>query len=232
MDRKYTFLCIIPARGGSKGIPNKNIVDVNGHPLISYSIRTAIDSCVFDRIIVSTDSSEIAKVAKKYGAEIPYCRPEQLSTDDSKVEDTIYHALDWVGKHDKEYDYVCFLQPTSPLLEPEDVINVKEMLFEKSADMIVSVGESPINISWAREIPEDLSMKDFDEDVCGTNKQGFENTYFLNGAIYLGKWDIFYDKKNYYKQNTYAYKMPYEKSIDIDYPVDLKIVEYFIKNRV
>jgi len=226
---KKTFLCVIPARGGSKGIPNKNIIDINGQPLISYSIGTAYDCKIFDRIIVSTDSGEIAFHARTYNAEVPFVRPSELATDESRVEDAMVHALKHVEEYDKKYDYVCLLQPTSPLLESIDVINAKKMLFDKEADMIVSVSKSPINIFWAREIPEDLSMNSFDTDVCGTNKQCFENMYYLNGAIYFGKWDIFYNKKDYYKQNTYAYKMPYEKSIDIDTYDDLKLVEYFLK---
>lgn len=222
------FLCIIPARGGSKGIPHKNIIDLRGRPLISYSIIAARESGIFNRIIVSTDSLEIAKVAKEYGAEVPFMRPDYLATDNARVEEAVAHALECIEEHDKKYDYVCLLQPTSPLLDPVDIINVKKMLCDKKADMIVSVGRSPINVSWAREIPEDLSMKGFECDVCGTNRQCFKNTYFLNGAIYFGKWDIFYSKKNYYKQNTYAYKMPYGKSIDIDSELDIKLANFFL----
>lgn len=226
-----SFVCIIPARGGSKGIPNKNIIDCAGHPLIYYSINAAIKSRIFSKIIVSTDSEEIAEISKKYGALVPFLRPEELATDGSLVEDTMVHALKYLENNDKKYDYVCLVQPTSPLLASEDVRNVKSTLFSKEADMIVSVGESPINIRWARPLPEDLSMKRFDRNVCGTNKQLFKNTYYLNGAIYMGKWEIFYEKKNYYQQKTYAYVMSYEKSIDIDNYSDLKMVEYLLKNK-
>jgi CMP-N,N'-diacetyllegionaminic acid synthase len=226
---KKTFLCIIPARGGSKGVLNKNIIDLDGCPLISYSINSAIKSGIFNRIIVSTDSKEIKKVAKKCGAEVPFTRPDYLSTDDSMVDQTMVHALKFIKDNDRVYDYVCLLQPTSPLLNYKDIISVKEMLFSKKADMIVSVGESPINIRWARSLPDDLSMKGFNVGVCGTNKQCFENVHYLNGAIYLGKWDIFYNKKNYYDQETYAYIMPYERSIDVDNELDLKLIKYFIK---
>jgi len=223
-----TFLCIIPARGGSKGIPNKNIIDVNGNPLISYSILAALNSNIFSRVIVSTDSRDISIVAKNFGAEVPFLRPSSLATDEARVDDVIVHTLKYVEKYDKRYDYICLLQPTSPLLESIDIINVKRMLLDKDAEMIVSVGKSPINVFWAREISDDLSMRNFDIDVYGTNKICFKKTYFLNGAIYLGKWDIFYNKKNYYKQNTYAYKMPYEKSIDIDSEIDLKLCKFLL----
>ncbi len=229
-DKK--FLCIIPARGGSKGIPNKNIIDLHGYPLIYYAITAAKESGIFDRIIVSTDSKGIAIVSKYYGVDVPFLRPSYLATDDSLVDDTIVHALKHIERHNEKYDYVCLLQATSPLIASIDIVNAKQLLFDKKAEMIVSVGESPINIAYTRKIPEDLSMKEFSVGVCGTNRQQFEKMYFLNGAIYFGKWDIFYDKKNYYEQDTYAYKMPYEKSIDIDNEFDLELVKFILDCKV
>ncbi len=231
MINNKTFLCIIPARGGSKGILNKNIVDLNGHPLIHYAIITAKLSNIFDRIIVSTDSEEIAEVAKKEGAEVPFLRPSFLATDNSKIEDTISYMLNIIEREDKKYDYICLLQPTSPLLESIDIINATNMLFDKKAEIIVSVGETPINIEWTTTLSENLSLNKFSNEVCGTNRQCFEKTYFLNGAIYLGEWDIFYNKKNYYSQKSYAYIMPYEKSIDIDSEFDLKIVKLLLNDK-
>ncbi len=103
------------------------------------------------------------------------------------------------------------------------------MLFEKKAEIIVSVGENPINIEWVISLPGDLSLNKFSGKVCGTNRQCFKKTYFLNGAIYLGKWDIFYNKLDYYSQKSYAYIMPYERSIDIDSYFDLKLVKFLMK---
>ena len=228
---KMKFICIIPARGGSKGIINKNIIDIEGHPLIYYTINAAIKSNIFDRVVVTTDSIKIGDISKKCGAEVPFIRPEYLATDDSRVDDSMVHALKYIEEYDKRYEYVCLIQPTSPLIDFEDIINVKKLLLEKEADMIVSVGESPINIRWARSLPEDLSMKNFSSGICGTNRQCFKNIYYLNGAIYLGKWNIFYEKKDYYQQNTFAYIMPYKKSIDIDNEFDLKLVRYLMKEK-
>jgi len=229
MIKKKTFLCVIAARGGSKGIPDKNIIELNNNPLIYYVIKAAKESDIFDRIIVSTDSEKIAIVSKECGAEVPFLRPDYLASDDSIVEDTIVHALKHIEQHDKKYDYICFLQPTSPLIRFTDIKKAIDLLFDKKSDMIVSVGESPINIKWARYLSNNGSMKNFSSEVCGTNRQCFENAYYLNGAIYLGKWDIFYNKKNYYKQNTYAYVMPYSRSIDIDNYFDLKLVEFIMR---
>lgn len=228
---KNTFLCIIPARGGSRGIPDKNIIDINGKPLISYVINAVKKSNICDRIVVTTDSEEIAKVAKEYGADVPFLRPKYLATDESLTGDTVVHALKYIEKNDKKYDYVCYIQPTSPLLTSQDIQNSINLLFDKKADMVVSVGESPINIYWAKHISQDLSMKNFAINVCETNKQLFDDTYFLNGALYIGKWDIFYEKKNYYDQKTYAYTMPYERSIDLDNFFDLKLIKFLLKER-
>jgi len=231
MINNKTFLCIIPARGGSKGIPNKNIIDLNGYPLIHYSINTAKLSNIFDRIIVSTDSEEIAEVAKREGAEVPFLRPSFLSTDDSKIEDTISYILNTIEREDKKYDYVCLMQPTSPLLESIDIVNATNMLFDRKAEIIVSVGNTPINIEWTTTLSEDLSLNNFSNKVCGTNRQSFDKKYFLNGAIYLGEWDIFYNKKDYYSQKSCAYIMPYERSIDIDTYTDLKLASFFLNDK-
>jgi CMP-N,N'-diacetyllegionaminic acid synthase len=163
---KDNIICLIPARGGSKGIPDKNIIDLNGKPLISYVITESLKSGIFDRVIVSTDSERIANVSKKYGAEVPFIRPKELATDESLVEDTITHALEFVKKTDKIYDYMCLIQPTSPLLIVEDICNVLKILNKKQADMVVSVGDSPINIRWARSLPEDNCMEVFSSNVC------------------------------------------------------------------
>lgn len=227
-----TFLCIIPARGGSKGIPNKNLIDINGKPLISYTIEAAKKSNIFDKIIVTTDSFQIAGVALYYGASVPFMRPPELATDESLVQDAVVHTLKYLEKLGESYDYVCLFQPTAPLVLPEDFHNMISLLSSKKADMIISVCPCPCNINWVDTLPPDHSMKDFGPGpVCGTRRQQFQDNYLLNGAIYLGKWDIFYHKKEYYKQNSYAYIMPTERSIDIDTFSDIKIVRLLLKEQ-
>jgi len=223
-----SFLCIIPARGGSKGIPNKNIIDLNGFPLIFYSIKSAKKSNIFDSIIVSTDSKKIATIAKRYGAEVPFLRPKEISGDKSLVEDAIFYTLERI----EEYDYVCLLQPTSPLLTEEDLKNSLNILFDKKADMVISVSKPLCNIDLIGKLGKDGSMKDFHRNnVYGTLRQDFEDKYVLNGAIYFGKWDIFYRKKNYYAQNSYGYIMHEERSIDIDNFLDLELAEFLLKKK-
>lgn len=225
---KKTSICIVPARGNSKRLPNKNITDLNGFPLISYSLKAIKESNIFDRVVVSTDSEKIKKVAERYGVDVPYLRPKYLSTDKSLVEDSIFHMLKWIEKKDKKYDYVCVVQCSTPMIVADDFYNVVVLLNKRKAKMIVSVSKTPCNINWVRKLEKDLSMKNF-FNVCKTNCQQFEETYILNGAIYMGEWDIFYNKKNYYTKNTFAYIMPRERSYDIDDIDDLKLVEFFLK---
>ncbi|KKL62210.1 hypothetical protein LCGC14_2187500 [marine sediment metagenome] len=223
------ILCIIPARSGSKGILNKNIIDLCGKPLISYVIESAISSKIFDKIVVSTNSEKISDVSKKYGAEVPFLRPEHLSTDESLVKDAITYTLENIKE---DYEYVCVLQPSSPLLLSEDIKGAYFLLKEKKAEMVVSVYESPVNINWVGSISDDLSMKNFfSKDICHTRRQDFSKCFCLNGAIYFGEQKIFYYKEDYYKQDAYAYIMSRERSIDIDSYGDLKMAEYFLKKR-
>ena len=230
MKKDNSFLCIIPARGGSKRLPNKNIVDLNGFPLISYSVKAAKKSNIFDRIIVSTDSKKIKDISEKYGAEVPFLRPKYLSTDKSLVEDALAHLLRNVEKKDKKYDYVCLVQCSTPMIIDSDFSNMVSILYSKKANMVVSVAKTPCNINWVGTLSKKLSMENF-FSFCKTNSQQFEQTYILNGAIYLGKWDIFYNKMNYYSKKTFAYIMPQQRSYDIDDIDDLKLVEFRLKNR-
>ena len=226
-------ICIISARGGSKGVPNKNIIDIYGRPLISFSIESAIKSKLFDKVIVTTDSEEIADVSISYGAEVPFIRPSELAEDYSLVQDAISHCLKYIEKKYKRYPYVCFRQPTTPLVSKEDIIKSFKLLTDKKADMVVSVSETPCNINWVRVVGEDLSMKNFkslfNSNICGTRRQDFSETHVLNGGIYFGKWDVFYNKLDYYEQDTYAYIMPKERSIDIDCYYDLELFKFMLK---
>ena len=232
MSDNKTFLCIIPARGGSKSIPNKNLVDINGRPLIYYSIKAVKDSNIFDKLMVNTDSKKIATIAKKYGAEVPFFRPKYLSTDKSLVQDVFVHALKFIEKKDKKYDYVCLVQPTTPLIIPNDFCNMVSILEKKNAKMVVSVTKTPCNINWVGRLSKKGSMENFSKrKIYDTLKEHFEETYLLNGAIYMGEWDIFYNRMNFYSNKTYAYIMPNERSVDIDSYFDLETVRYLMRKR-
>lgn len=223
-----SFLCLMLARGGSKGVVGKNLRILNGMPLIYWTIKAVQESGIFDRFILSTDSQEIAEAARSYGVEVPFLRPEELARDDSLAQDAIVHALKWVEDNDKKYDYVQYIFPTAPLRTEEDIRNGVDVLFEKEADMVLGVCQTAHPPFWSNVLPEDHSLEGFIKPEHMVNRQELPATYQINGSIYVGKWDIFYNNKNYYEQNTYAYIMPRERSVDIDSEFDLKQAEFLM----
>ena len=130
MYKNKTILGIIPARGGSKGLPGKNILDIAGKPLIVWTIERAINSKYLDRVIVSTDDSEIAEISKKYGAEVPFTRPEELAEDTTPMMDVIFHALDFFKSKNMAFDYIALFEPTSPLRKINDIDNAIKQLID------------------------------------------------------------------------------------------------------
>ena len=231
MKQNKSFLCLMLARGGSKGIPNKNLKLLRGKPLIYYTIKAVQDSGVFGRFILSTDSQEISEVAKSYGVEVPFLRPEELAKDDSPALDAIEHALKWIERNDKQYDYVQYIFPTAPLRTAKDICSGIKVLFEKNADMVISVCQTSHPPYWSNVLPDDHSLKGFIKPEHLRNRQEVPVTYRLNGAIYVAKWDVFYEKRNWYEQNTYAYIMPVERSVDIDSEFDFKLAELLLREQ-
>ena len=231
MKQNKSFLCLMLARGGSKGVPGKNLKLLRGKPLIYYTIKAVQDSGIFDRFILSTDSQEISEVAKIYGLEVPFLRPEELAKDDSPALDAIKHALEWVQANDKRYDYVQYIFPTAPLRTAEDICSGIKVLFEKNADMVISVCQTSHPPYWSNVLPDDHSLKGFIKPEHLRNRQEVPVTYRLNGAIYVAKWDVFYEKRNWYEQNTYAYIMPAERSVDIDSEFDFKLAELLLREQ-
>ena len=142
MYKDKTFLVIIPARGGSKGIPNKNIIEVEGKPLIKYTIDAALDSKYIDRVVVSTDSKEIARVSVDSGADVPFLRPDELSIDTAKTIDALIHAVNTLQEYGNTYDYLVLLQPTQPLRQSFHIDEAIEKIVEKNKDSLVSI--SPV----------------------------------------------------------------------------------------
>ncbi|ADA66515.1 acylneuraminate cytidylyltransferase [Thermotoga petrophila RKU-10] len=221
---------IIPARRGSKGIRNKNIVNLCGKPLIYYTIKEALKSKVIDKLIVSTDSEKIAKLAKSFGAEVPFIRPKELATDDAKGIDVILHAMNWFESRGEIFDAVLVLQPTSPLRSHEDIIKAVEVFLEKKANAVVSVCEVEHHPLWANVLPDDKSMDNFiRKEIRNKNRQELPKYYRLNGAIYLARWNYLKNYKDWFHHKCYALIMPQERSVDIDSEVDLAVAEYFLK---
>jgi len=233
MINDKSFLCLMLARGGSKGLPGKNLRQLHGRPLIDYTIDAVHKSKAFDRFILSTDSEEIADRARHLGVDTPFMRPAGLSGDDSSALDAIVHALKWVEAHDKKYDYVQYIFPTAPLRDSNDIQAGIQLLLDEEADMVISVCEDDHPKQWSNSLPPDGSLTDFiKKEYRNRNRQTLPKTYRINGAIYVAKWDVFYHKKDWFDQNTKAYFMPRERSVDIDTLLDFQMAEILLSDEV
>ena len=220
------------ARGGSKGVPGKNIKLLNGKPLIYYTIKSVQEAGIYDRFILSTDSPEIAEVAKGYGVEVPFMRPAELAGDTAQARDAIAHALHWLEARGETYDYVQYLFPTAPMRTSSDLLAGIDTLVKRQADMVISVCKTDHPAQWMNELPADLSLNNFVRpEFRNRNNQSLPPTYRVNGSLYVGKWDIFYNKMDWLEQNTVAHIMPRKRSIDIDNPLDFKLAELLMKER-
>lgn len=232
MYKNKKFLAIIPARGGSKGVPKKNIKKLNGKPLIYYTIKAAKESKIFDKIIVSTDDKRIAEISIQYGASIPFLRPAYLATDNAKSINVILHAIKELKKKGEMYDYVMKLQPTSPLRKSTDILNATKLLFEKKGNSIISVSKCENHPLWTNTLKDNLKMDNFlKEEIKNKNRQELQTYYRINGAIYLSQISTLVKNKDWYKKNSYAYIMKSERSIDIDNYIDFKLAEILIKRK-
>ncbi len=212
-------LCIIPARGSSKRLKNKNIYPLLGKPLILYTIESALKSSLFKRIVVSTDSEKIKEIAEKEKVEV-IKRPEKLSRDKAKTESAVFHVL---KKLKEEFDYIFLLQPTSPLRDEEDIKKAFEKIKKEKKDFLVSVTDFEKPFKWAIAKKEKYYGFYF--------KKNFRKKIYLpNGAIFIAKYKAFLKEKTFYGKKLTIYYMPKEKSIDIDTLYDLKYAEFILKN--
>lgn len=228
---KNKILAVIPARGGSKGVPRKNIKNLNGLPLIAYTIKSALASKYIDRLIVSTDDLEIANISSSFGAEIPYLRSKELSLDNSKTIDCILDLLFQLEKNESYIpDYVLLLQCTSPLRTTNDIDNSIEELLNSDFDSIISVCEAEVNPYWTN-ILKDGKLEYFLADGINIKKrQDLPKIYRYTGAIYLIKTESLKHEKTFEIENSTAYIMSPKKSIDIDTDFDFKLAEFILKD--
>ncbi len=229
MFKEKSFLGIVPARGGSKRLPNKNLLDLVGKPLIAWTLEAALKSRFLDYIIVSSDKDEILKVARGYDVETVK-RPKELATDDAHTVDVVKHVLESM---EKEYDYIVLLQPTSPLRTEKHIDEAIEFLMSKNADAVISVCETEYPPLWCNTLPEDLSMENFiRKEIIGTRSQDLPKYYRLNGAIYICKSSEFLKQGTFFlNKNIYAYIMDKKNSIDVDEEIDFLLAETLIKNK-
>jgi len=211
------ILAVITARAGSKRLPNKNILDLAGKPLIAWTIEAALKSKYIDKLIVSTDSEQIADISKQFGAEVPFIRPKELSSDTVDSISVLKHAIEF---HKNEFYYVILLQPTSPLRTVNDIDKALKMLNSKTK-AVVSVCETNHSPLWSNILPEDLSMTNFIRpEVKGKRSQDLPIYYRLNGAVYISEISYLERNNGFIGSKTRAYIMPKERSIDVDTKLD------------
>lgn len=228
MINSQSILGIIPARGGSKGIPRKNIKSIAGKPLIVWTIDAANSSKYIDRIVVSTDSEEIASVSKKYGADIPFIRPKNLATDKASSEAVIYHTLDFILHNEgKKYDYFILLQPPTPLRTQKHIDeSIEKFVNNPQAKSLVSICESLAHPYLMKIINDMGYVQDFIEQSTRiVTRQDLPPVFQLNGAIYIVRSDNFMANKSLYITPTSYYLMDKFSSIDIDDEFDFRIAE-------
>lgn len=227
----HKVLGLIPARAGSKGIPDKNIVPLGGKPLICWTLDAARESCICERIIVSTDSQKIANVAKNHGAEVPFLRPRQFSTDSATTVSVARHCLNWLCEHEMySPEYLLVLQPTSPFRTAQDIINAFSLLDQEKADAVVSVCLANPHPCISMQItPEGYLKSLLPSTIRYTRRQDMPVAYALNGAVYFIRVSTLLEQKTFLPQQTRAYIMPQERSLDIDSPWDLYLSQLILE---
>lgn len=232
---KHKIIAIIPARGGSKGLPRKNIRPLLGKPLLAWTIEQAKKSRYIDRIMVSTEDEEIAEISKEYGAEVPFLRPKVLARDDSPTTDAIMHAINWFEKREEYFDIIVLLEPTSPLRKEDDIDNAIELFIKNidKADSLVSVGEVHLENPYIMKKFEKGYVKSFieiNEEIY--QRQQLPNVYFPYGVMYLSKVDTFKKYKTFYQERTIPYYIERWQNYEVDDIYDFICAEAIIKYKL
>lgn len=227
------LLAIIPARGGSKRLPGKNILDLAGKPLIAWTIEAAKKSKYIDRVVVSTDDDQISEISKKYGADIPFLRPVELSTDKASSIDVVTHTVIFLEDKNDVYDFVVLLQPTSPMRDSQHIDEAISFMNSQHADSIVSVCEVDHSPLWCSTLPEDMSMCHFLSDsIKNSRSQDLPMYYRVNGAIYICKKSRLMDENTlFFKNNVFAYLMDKESSVDIDDKMNFDFASFLVESK-
>lgn len=224
------MLAIIPARGGSKGLPGKNIKLLNGKPMIAYTIEAALEAKKVHRTVVSTDCEHIAKIAKEYGAEVPFLRPPSLAEDTSKAIDAFRYTIEQLEVMGDKIDEFIVLQPTSPLRTAQHIDEAIAIYHDKNATSVISFCEEDHPIFWHKYITSEGKFEEIFEGDYLKNRQEIRKTYRPNGAIYVYDRSIL-ENGLYYTKETYAYIMNKRDSIDIDTIEDFLFAELLINKK-
>ncbi len=229
-------LAIIPARGGSKGIPKKNIYPVAGHPLIYYSIQAAKEAeeaRAVDRVIVSTDSEEIAAIARECGAEVPFIRPAELSSDKSKSAALMIHAVNFYREQGEYYDDIVLLQPTSPLRKGEDIIGAVALYDRKQGTSLVSCyREESVSEYNSYYRNDDMGIARHPDHNKGKRRQELPELYVRNGAVFITDVQYLLKSELVISDEPVLYVMPAERSMNIDTLYDMELTEWLVEKEL
>lgn len=222
-------LAVILARSGSKGLKDKNIKELNGKPLMAYTIEAAVASGKYDTVHVSTDSERYAQIARDFGADVPFLRSADLAGDRASSWDALRSVVEEYENRGKTFDTVTLLQPTSPLRNADDIRGAFELFEEKQADSVVSVCEVEHSPLLCNVLDDSLSMDGFIDMSKVGRRQELSTYYRINGAIYIQKTKFLMEGASVYGEKSYAYIMDKRKSIDIDDEYDFMIAESLMK---
>jgi CMP-N,N'-diacetyllegionaminic acid synthase len=227
------ILGIVPARGGSKGIPRKNLAALAGKSMIAWTIEAALSSPSINRVIVSTEDREIGEAARALGAEVPFWRPDEFAKDDSPGIAPVLHAVRWLASNEDYHpDYVMLLQPTSPLRTKEDIEAVVRLARERQCDAVVSVTPAGAHPFWMKQIGADGTLQAFlNPPQQYSRRQDLPAVYKLNGAVYLIRREPLLEQETFYPAGTLAYVMPECRSLDVDSEWDLHLADLLLQDR-
>jgi CMP-N-acetylneuraminic acid synthetase len=222
---------IITARGGSKGIPRKNIKNLNGKPVLAYSIEPSVASDFIKKTYVTTEDEEISEISKKFNAEVIE-RPQELAKDTSSSVDVILHALDYLEEKDSLPEFFVLLQPTSPLRTTEDIDNSINLFIDNECDALISVCEIDHTSMLSLALENKFLVPNCDEEFLNKRRQDLPTYYSPNGAIYITTPKSLRKNRTFIPKKTIPYVMPKERSVDLDTPFDFKLAEFILKNKV
>jgi len=227
-------LALIPARGGSKGLPRKNVLEIAGKPLIAWTIEAALASDHIDAVVVTTDDPEIAELARAHGAEVPFLRPAELALDTSPSIDAVLHALDALAADGRTFDFLALLEPTSPLRAPGDIDRAIELLAanEADADAVVSLGEVHMeHPSIVKRIADGRLEPYVVESAKVTRRQDLDRAYFPYGVVYLSKVSSLRETKSFYPERAMPMLIERWQNYEIDDVYDMVCVDAILSYR-
>lgn len=228
MYKNKNILALIPARGGSKGLPNKNIRLLLGKPLIAWTLEQALKSKYLDNMFVSTDSEKIASVAKEYGIKVPFLRPVELAADDSPTSDAVIHALTTFEQVGEVYDYIVLLEPTSPLRKSRDIDEaIKLLVGNENAECLITVGEIQLeHPMFAKKVDSDGFIVPYIQNIESVyQRQQTDKAYFPYGVIYMSNVSSYKEHLTFYVKKTIPYFIERWQNFEIDDEIDFIIVE-------